>query len=149
MASLKSFASYFIFRLFRLAEIIEQKNMAKSIFLAVRFEVKICSRAMIESNQESYGLHLYVEATPGESYVCISSFAVLIKWAGMALWKAHIFASKKKLWCGKIKWYRTVFIFAQWLWYIHWPLSHSSKPWSYGVCSHCRDPKTQKKSVSD
>jgi hypothetical protein len=27
---------------------------------------------------------------------------------------------------------------------IAWSLSHSLKPWSYGMCSCCRDPETQK-----
>jgi hypothetical protein len=38
-----------------------------------------------------------------------------------------------------------MYIFTVWFWIIPWSLSNSSKPWSYGMCSSCRDPKTQKR----
>jgi hypothetical protein len=44
----------------------------------------------------------------------------------------------------KNNWNDQMCILTVWFRMIPWLLSNSSKPWSYGMCSVCRDPKTQK-----
>jgi hypothetical protein len=56
----------------------------------------------------------------------------------MELWKVVIFASKNSK-CPKNNLELSV-----WLWIIPWAFIHSLKPWSYDMCSYCRDSKTQK-----
>jgi hypothetical protein len=79
---------------------------------------------------------------------CMSAsrvFFYLTKCPEMVLWKTIIFDFKRLKKHRKTAGTTKICIVSVWFRMILWSLSHSLKPWSYGMCSYCRDPKKQKK----
>jgi hypothetical protein len=89
------------------------------------------------------------EMTKNRVFVCRSDSHVSCMSASrnkcpeMVLWKAVIFASEKSICSKEINRKIKVWIFEVWFRIISSLFINSSKPWSYGMCSYCRDHKKQ------
>jgi hypothetical protein len=81
------------------------------------------------------------EQFPCELYVCISAFFLLNKVPRNGILKNCSFLINKKHAKNGTTKMSILTVFSRML---AWSLSDSSKPWSYGMCSVCKDPKTQK-----
>jgi hypothetical protein len=118
------------------------RKRQKSCSLVVRMKVKIAFWTAIRILQVGYGLELHVE-TISAWIVCLHLEYILYlnKCPEMVLWKAVIYFIIKKTKLERSN-LRNIL---EWFRLISWSLSHSSKPWSYGMCCYyLRGPKTQK-----